>query len=469
MNTRRSRIIRSGKKRESQVLFCLIAFLAMTAAVVVNCRTPRISHEAMIRLGMASDLIEGHLRGRQGLVGSLRWAPLPTLLQLPLLSARELVQIFRGASRPSPDAASIWSSFRGLVETGLASCIISALAAAALGTFLNAWLRRCGIWAVSRYALIAAVLGSPKHVDALVGGSSALLFVFLVVALVCFLIHWLETLELRSLAYVGIVMGLLVLTRYQALVLGIATLGVLAVYLRTDRRGEAYCEGTVLTCAIPILYVILLWLIANWLIMGDFQFFLRGILPASMANGPLGEVLLEGCEWSLCLIPVTVAVAAWVAGQLPPHGWLSRRLVGSLGALAAAALLYVAYVPWRLPGDRPADPMTAELPEIVQYIEHAYPHSRIVVSGALGYDVMSHVRDPERFIHTMSYYMEDILKRTRGQRLYLLIPAPRGMGRWEDIDLTYPGIYEHGAPFTLLERAWSRWRLYRVVRTDLPS
>jgi len=271
------------------------------------------------------------------------------------------------------------------------------------------------------------------------------------------------------LAYLGILTGLVVLTRYQAAALGIAIMGVLVVYLWLDHRREAYCEGTLLTYGIPLVYVALLWLISNWLIMGDALFFLRGVLRPSMADGPFREVLIDGCEWSLCLAPVAAVVAGWLFSQLPSRGRPSRRVAGTAAAFLAAAALIAIHLPWEFPEEPPSVAMTAELPDIIQYVEHTYPHSRIVASGSLGYDVMRHVRNRDGFIHTMSYYMRDILERTKGQRLYLLVPSPRGLGRWEDINLTYPGIYEHGAPFTLLERSWSRWRLYRVVRTDLPA
>ena len=36
------------------------------------------TREAVVRVGVGEDLLLGRTRGRQGLVGSLRWAPLPT-------------------------------------------------------------------------------------------------------------------------------------------------------------------------------------------------------------------------------------------------------------------------------------------------------------------------------------------------------------------------------------------------------
>ena len=49
---------------------------------------------------------------------------------------------------------------------------------------------------------------------------------------------------------------------------------------------------------------------------------------------------------------------------------------------------------------------------------------------------------------------------------YLLVPEPTGRDRWEDVNLTCPGIFDHENAFTVHERSWQHWRLLRVIRMD---
>jgi hypothetical protein len=62
--------------------------------------------------------------------------------------------------------------------------------------------------------------------------------------------------------------------------------------------------------------------------------------------------------------------------------------------------------------------------------------------------------------------MGSALHDTRGRRLYILVHRPVGSDRWEDIQLQYPEIFEHGVDFTVFEKGWENWQLLEVVRMD---
>ena len=431
---------------ENRVIFLVVAVMSVGWAVASNylgTGPEAMSQEAVIRCGLSTDLINGDTLGRQGLVGSLRWAPLPTLLVLPLLAV--------------PD----------LARTGFAACVLAGLALAAFAVVLNAWLAHCRVSRFFRYPAVALLVGNPLWQKHIAAGKSSVLFALLIVAICCMLIHWLQTLELRNLAYMSILCGLVVVTRYQAaLFVGLVFLVVLA-YLLVEREKEAYTEGTLIVLLSPTVYAVGLWFAANWLIMGDPFFFLRG-LPLSNGAGMGWEaVLTESCEWSLCLLPLFVALFAWIFSQFKPRVWL--RLLGGLlvVALPSIALFVQMHRPSQAITKEEAD-ADVELEQVISEIEKTHKDHKVVVSGYMGYRVRRATHTYGIFRHLMSVYLDEVLGETRGQKLYFLTPADRGDGRWEDVNLTYPGIYENGAAFTIFEKAWPNWRLFQVVRIDRP-
>ena len=50
--------------------------------------------------------------------------------------------------------------------------------------------------------------------------------------------------------------------------------------------------------------------------------------------------------------------------------------------------------------------------------------------------------------------------------LFLLVKSPEGEGRFESHTLRHLGLYEFGAPGTLLAGQFGPWRLYELVAAD---
>ena len=109
-------------------------------------------------------------------------------------------------------------------------------------------------------------------------------------------------------------------------------------YLLVEREKEAYTEGTLLVLLSPTVYAVALWFAANWLIMGDPLFFFRGLTYERAAGVGWLELLLEACEWSFCLLPLLLALGAWLFTQMGKHV-VVRALQGvAVVALAAGAM-----------------------------------------------------------------------------------------------------------------------------------
>ncbi len=428
---------------ENRVIFLLVAVLSIGWVFVADYPPRAPSREAIVRCGTGATLISGYTRGRQGLVGSLRWAPFPTLLVLPMMGVRELSQ------------------------DGTAACIVAGLAAALFAAFLNAWLASCRVGRGWRYLALVLLAANPMFERSIVRGESAILFAFLIVACCCFLIHWLQTLELRSLAYLSILCAFAVLTRYQAIVFVTLVFLIVLIYLLAEREKEAHTEGTLLVLLSPTVYAVCLWFAANWLIMGDATFFLRGLMLAPERGIGLRDLLTDGCEWSYCLLPLFIAVLAWVFTQFKASVALATVRGAAIAGLALLALLAEVRAP-EAPAVREEQAARQEQQAIVAEVAKRYKDDKVVVSGYLGYELR---RQAPRtwafvFIHTMSLHLDEILRDHPGQKIFVLVPKDEGDGWWEDMNLKYPGIYDNGAAFTIFERAWPHWRLFGVVRTD---
>jgi len=433
----------TAPRREKQSTAFFVLFLAMGVSVAAYVGYPqgRPSPDAVIRAGIGEDLFQGVPRGRQGLIGSLRWAPLPTLLSALFLRLPSL--------RPGP----------------FAQCIVAAGAYALLCAFLNSWWAGKGLGVGVRFPALAALYLSPWARHQIASGSSTPVFVMLAVLSGCLFIDWWETDELRSLAYLSIVVGLAILTRYQFILifLGILVAVFLHVLLHHPRgQLRAYAEGTLILYTMPALYVVGVWFIANWLIMGDPTFFMRG-LPWGHARPAAWRPLLEdGCRWAACGVPFAVALVGWLGRKVFRRG---RLLAGLPAAGLALFVLGVSHVPVR--------PSMAETRAIARALEELDTLDRVAVSGHVGYVLLDQatprVRQMLRDVHSLSFYEEKALESSRGRNLYVLVPPDRPEYRWEDIRLKYPGMAEAQPRFVVFERELpAGWRLLGYARTDLP-
>jgi len=418
-------------------LFLVLVALGVVLAWSHVGRDGPDTSEAVIRSGVGRDLIQGLTRGRQGLVGSLRWAPLPTLLVLPLLHTP------------------------GIRTGTFGLCVTATIGAAGICVFLNRWWAQYGMREEVRVPIAFALFLTPPMLKPIFEGSSETMFAFLVIATAAHLIHWWETEELRSLAYTAVCAALASLVRYQAVLLPILVIVLLLGHLIARHKREAYAEGTLITFLVPSVYAFGLWYAANWLIMGDATFFLRG-LDYYLGSPRWWRFLWEGCEWQACLAP----------GLLGLLGWSLCRLAGrklsiwtGVPVLAACGLLWLQGTTSLEP--TPAGPATRELRQtVLPYLNMSHRSDKVITSGYRGYEIHRHTGEVPMFLHKQSLYLDQALEETRGKSLYLLVPAPEGIDRWEDVNLKYPGIFRNGARGVVFEKAWKYWTLWRVVRLD---
>ena len=456
---------RSTISREVKIVLVAVFLieLGLAAFIHVSAGPQAPGYEAVVRTGVGADLLAGESRGRQGFIGSLYWAPLPTLLMLPFLA---------------------WPL---LVKTGFAASIIAAFAVAGACAFLVSWWSECGVRRGYSLGAVAFICASPWTVRAVARGDGSLLFGLLALSVVALTIRWLQKNSLRDLAYLSVLMGLLLLTRFQSILLVAAVLLLVLIYLifwnpeAASQGKRSYAEATLIIFLSPIVYAFLVWLAANWLIMGNATFFLRGLIPSHWPPGasrsPLAwlEIFRSGCEWHVALIAALLAGVAWLMGPKAQAAepQPSARSGGPGGAAVIVMSVLIFGVPLAVPSS--PEPEEKETNEVLDYLVKHHFEDRVVVAGYRGYDLVRRVRNMpdapesarEMFVHIQTFYFGKVLADTRGKRLYLLIHRPIGSDRWEEIQLRFPGISApHGADFTVFEKGWKDWQLLEVVRRD---
>ena len=401
--------------------------------------SPRLEAEGVVRVGVAQDLLKGIPRGRQGLIGSLQWAPLPTLLLMPFVRL------------PAPFGGD-W-----------APIVVSLGAAALLCAWLSAWLGRCGIGKTMRLAIALVFFLSPGVQRAIAAGSAETILWLAAFVAISFLIHWWETDQLRSLAYLSLSLALALATRYQAVILFVVAGAFVGLHLRARRRRKGYAEATLIVFLVPGSYVLALWLISNWLIMGDALFFLRGLIGAGSPWEGFHRAMLRSREWGQTALLVIIGLSVW---RMRAAGRQWR------GAVVGLVVLAVCVPIWYLAQDGHRRDVvrrrTAEFSAVTRELASKHGQDWIIYSGYQGY-ALARPREGRKvhFLHhTLSFYLGPAMKNTRGKRTYVLIPRPKGDGCWEDMNLRFPGIFAHGAYFTVFDRGWTNWQLLRIVRLD---
>ena len=428
---------RSSGSRVEVWVFVALLLLGFGIAWYCVADGPVFCHEALVRTGVGHDLLDDLSRGRQGLLGSFYWAPLPTLLALPLIRL------------PEPLGGE-W-----------AHVIVAIVSGALIGVAMSAWLKRCGIAAATRVGVALALFMSPALQTPILEGSSELTFSLLTLVAFCFLMRWWQTEKLQSLAYLAFVIALVMATRFQGVLLLVVTGAVILAHLVRRRGRRRYAEATLIVFLLPPLYVAALWIAANWLIMGDPWFSLRGMADAARSEG-WGGLITDGCEWGRALLLCGIALAGRAAAAISTQG---RRRLAGLSVLVLCLFLWTGSYR-TITFDRVTS--EGDLSRIALDFGTTHGQDWLVLAGYRGYELArllpEHGAPP--FYHILSFYHDRTLRDTRGRRAYLLVPSPQGPDRWEDIHLKFPGIFENGAPFIVYEKSWPQWRLWRIVRMD---
>jgi hypothetical protein len=480
-------------KRLSLLLLAALGLAGLAGIALVAADSVPLAPDSVIRESLCRRMILGTTEGRQGLVSSVWFAPLPTVARLPLVYLL-------------PDSLIGLPSRLVSLFFGLAALVVLAR---------TAWRWAGGLPA----ALVTLGLAAqPAFLVACVDGGDATTAAFFLLLAASSWSRWVLEDRLTHLSLMSLAAALLCLTRFE--LVGWTAAGFVFVLLHeyAAPRLPGQRQAILILGLLPWAYGVSLWVMGNWLIMGDALYFLRGLgslapasqpfpspalpwadpawwlplafpallLPialvrresagASLAALTLAMALLAaaldalGCLWDapvfLLGIPVLAAVCLARLAGFVPRGWPAAKT-----GLAAAGVL----IPLLLLGLRPAawNPVPAGPPplredsrdmlaEIKALVDSQTPFATVYVCGYESFPMLDGNRDPN-LLRELDFDFSRARREYAGRTLFLLVPRPESREATESIHRKFPGIYARGYGNTLLTAKWDRWHLFELV------
>ncbi|HEY4024884.1 MAG TPA: dolichyl-phosphate beta-glucosyltransferase [Candidatus Dormibacteraeota bacterium] len=310
--------------RETAAVFWLALAVYLAAGAYFALHEHLIARDAYARVAIAHRILfsrDPHLAA----IGFV-WSPMPVIALLPLVPLKWLV-------RPATDY-------------GFVADIVSAVCMAGTAREICAFLREMGAGRTSRLALSAAFTIHPLILlYAANGMSEAMFLLFLVVATRRFA-GWLRTGDIGVGVGAGVALAAAYLTRYEALIAGVATVGLAAAvtYWRTSggrrrRRSQAFADAVVI--GLPLALAVVAWVVASWAITGSpmEQFSSTYGNSAQLSVKALRSPGVGG--WTAYAATQLVIVEPFVAGLVALGVLGALRRGGSPAMLAIAGVIGV--------------------------------------------------------------------------------------------------------------------------------
>ncbi len=479
---------RRPARRIKEALLAILVGLILFAGLL---RMDRPVHrEALIRDAIAGHLLSGDTVGRQALVGSVWWAPLPSLMLVPL---RYVVPWL-----PAGSAALLFAS------------LCAVLTLWALYRFARIRLSRIE----SAYLVIASAM-MPGAMALIAAGSGYSWNLLLTIALLAAYHGWRREHSLRALVLFGSAGGLIAVSGLALFSWAVLVVGLLAVHEIARRTSAAEKRAVMLLAVLPGLYMGGLWVLMNWLLMGDPIYFLRTWRAAMPWPGSgagitvswppvIGLLFVYGLALSgLAVVArrgasfcMAVAAMLWIVPMtLFAHLDLIEMRVGTVLSMALGVVMATAVLAGSMDRRRsfrrlalclmplalvlvvrmsPLRPSTGyaltDAPVNRQAILQAVrmhvtrpdrSYVKVFVAGFEGLHLLSGFHDAT-FVPVLDVDVDQMALDYPGQRLYLLIHRPVGAAALDGIHVKYPDIYRRGGPRSLYDRDWGAWRLFEV-------
>lgn len=452
--------------------------------------------EAAILQGISAESLAGSTPGRQALVGSAWWGPLPLVLHL---AATFL------ATSPAPFGTplAVWLSGLWVV----AGCLF----------VLRSRLVADGVeWPGRRppvHPLVLAIL-LPGALRLATGGAPDALVFPLALFVTLEGSAWLATGLLRHLVPVGFALAALLLcgaTAWGWVLLGVLLLALGALRSRVLARR---LPALLLLGLLPVVYALGVWALLNWLILQDGGFFLRvlGTLPAPVWL-PVRTVMDTWWEQA----SVVLCAGGILAGLARRDG---RRVGYGLAGLSAAAWLWVLAafgLAWADTATRLALPVCALLllarglavegatrplralvlqfglviallgplvrasrderveskgrwndgdaivDAVAAHVTSLTRHAKVFVCGYEGLGLLRGDRRNDLFVPVLDMHLDVLRRDYWGQNQFVLVRRPVRRARMESLQWREPDFHTLGSSRTLLSADFGDWRLYEVV------
>lgn len=456
------------------------------------------SHEAAVRDGICRQLLAGETAGRQGMVSSGWWGPLSTLVSLPF------VFLASGCSFSIGPLA--------------ASAVFGAATVGLLCQILRLW--GAGRW---RWVWAAAFAINPLFASECWKGTGTPILSCFVLLATYSLGAWIAHRRIRDLVWFALGTAA---TAAGGLDLAPWVLAAWICFAVAEfrRKGGAERSATLIVGLLPGLYVVAIWVLMNWLIMGDALYFLRSLFPRVCRPEP---VVTAVADWVLMAGGFVVAVAGlglvrsvwkrdsaeavpalmalalianaglaartgmlwdtafWVAilqtlAFLMVGRWLAARSAGGVAAwgvsIPVAGLCAVLLM---TRGPEAACDLTgggagqsAREREHVSRLAQLEHHVRSRCGGpavkvfVCGYDGFGLLRIAPKgvFVRALDFNFDKAARDYYGQSLFILVHRPVGRAGMDSLHWKFRDIFVQGGPDTLYDEDWGEWRLFEIIQ-----
>ena len=248
----------SGKRTVAGTVFLSAMLFGVAMFVIAVWRMTAVSCAGLTYGAICRELLNNTREGRQALISSAWWPPLPALFGVP------------------------FAPLDAIIGCPVASFLVGALMGGATLYVFERTLSDCNLgW--PRYLMVLALAVNPFFLEACMNGSPQTAVMFFVVLVAHSLVQWMTTRRLRFLVHLGIGSAMLLATNFE---MGFWLLPVMALLIADMLTCEStpYAkEAVVMLTLLPTAYTLGVWFLMNRLIMGDALYFVRSFVSSLRA------------------------------------------------------------------------------------------------------------------------------------------------------------------------------------------
>jgi|GEM_PF-2866212 hypothetical protein len=476
----------SPKISESLVIFVAVWILYLLSATILS-SLGYLSSDAIIRTGISLDLLAGFNRGKQAIISSFSLPPLQTLLLLP------------------------FAYFKIHLTHAFSAAIVSSACGAFVLCAANQHLKEQDFSGPPRTLLLILLAIHPSILSLFASGNNRAVSSMLLFAGSLFLARWIKKGSLRNLIPSAGCFALLSLAAPEGFLTSLLML-ILVISVSLFRNDEkAKTESLALLAATPTLYALGLWMLFNWLIMGNWTGFLHNgntylsntittIAPFSRHTLTHLPSLFSAMPLFLAVSIISIFALLFLKDAIPflllllflpsllsintsianPHRFALLFLIAfallieTFDAFSSKIRSWAVWVGICLllflsnitSSFLPLHKELAlqyrqknEIQRIGRTIATHYPESLLILHNDSGYLFRYYNPYPIEYLHY--YHFSSSLIPPAVRNVYLLTPAPFSKGKkGRSLSSKIP---RHLSEYAVLEEEFRRWSLLRIV------